>query len=791
MRSASKYKFNIENNKIFQHCFIGFLCAICSIYSYHLSRWVLGGVDIAAGDIFVAGLMGRDMAAGNIFLSGWSSSTQFYYTTDILLSGFISLFVSSMENAVHICNAIISTFFFIAAFCAANTAIDGRYRVYYAMTALLSLHLVIVSYMLPNISIAIMHHNATIIMSAFAAVLYYKNGLKRWGEAIPFVILASFAFAGDKYAIVYLAIPLVLENIVTFFTKKKIDKEILLLPVAAVLAYAICKFLTLQGFKTPLAYPSRFASWEELVRNFHALLPSLFGVFNVDIWGKLPGKDSLRGCLFLLFLFVSAYLHFFVLLKRRNNRIVFFLALSSICIVCGGVFSVTPATYFNAQHLRGLRFNSLILLISFVFSTGIFTRFFTICIIALSALIFAIYPIKLPRENVSALIKKLDALGLQTGYSTFDLSRVLTLRSENRLQIAAVAAYHNNTLIVHQSLQKEIDASAYFNFLVVKDSLPKVGGSYKHFDEDSLIAQYGKPQRIEFSPGYKIYIWDRNIALPPTAMTYSGYFAIPGNGGFVDGKKLLVDSSVLSKLKREKVFEFDTKILPLGLWSVTFDFEVLQHPDGLDGNERTWLIRAETFSGIPLVEKEFSVTELMADCSVLVDVTRDYTRLKFSVYAQKGRHVYLARFNKADFILEKAYGGFFSYQISNVLTDKEPITLQLPKELFLFVDDRKFLSGISLRIGTYDRVNPGKAELILHNEHGQKIIREIDLPSVQNNHYHYFELEPDCYVRGEIKASTGGGIVLWETRLSNGDVYSCAHYSFTDGSRVNTYGCPN
>lgn len=123
------------------------------------------------------------------------------------------------------------------------------------------------------------------------------------------------------------------------------------------------------------------------------------------------------------------------------------------------------------------------------------------------------------------------------------------------------------------------------------------------------------------------------------------------------------------------------------------------------------------------------------------------------------------------------------------LSEVSSIKLKIAKDLMEAGKSRK-LVALEILLGTYVRVNPGVAQLILERESGEKINIDLSLPELLDNRYKHFDIPEDSYVAGEIKWLTGGGISAWESRDEKDRALTCMKYVFSDGSRGFTPGCP-
>jgi len=104
--------------------------------------------------------------------------------------------------------------------------------------------------------------------------------------------------------------------------------------------------------------------------------------------------------------------------------------------------------------------------------------------------------------------------------------------------------------------------------------------------------------------------------------------------------------------------------------------------------------------------------------------------------------------------------------------------------------DLRPLKRIGISIGTYQRENPGVAELRLTTPDGHVFSKSFDLPDLVDNGYKIFELDAKPYSSGKILSRTGGGISAWEVHGESGLMATCLVFEYLDGSKEFTRGCP-
>jgi len=131
--------------------------------------------------------------------------------------------------------------------------------------------------------------------------------------------------------------------------------------------------------------------------------------------------------------------------------------------------------------------------------------------------------------------------------------------------------------------------------------------------------------------------------------------------------------------------------------------------------------------------------------------------------------------------------------VPKILRLGTPLTPFTPIEMMMsptHLERRVVLRRIGILMGTYDRQNGGEAELRLRNPEGGEDSRIFLLSELENNRYHFFDIEPGVYIAGEIRSVTGEGISAWESHLVNSASYTCLIYEYVDNTRRYTPACP-
>lgn len=124
---------------------------------------------------------------------------------------------------------------------------------------------------------------------------------------------------------------------------------------------------------------------------------------------------------------------------------------------------------------------------------------------------------------------------------------------------------------------------------------------------------------------------------------------------------------------------------------------------------------------------------------------------------------------------------------SNQLSASVPIQVLMMSEQ---QNQNAGLKRIGVMFGTYFRKNIGDAELRLKGPNNAEFVQRFSLSDLDDNKYHFFNLDTKQYTSGEIVFITGGGVSTWESYNEKGDIKTCIVYDYNNEKKGFTSGCP-
>ena len=104
---------------------------------------------------------------------------------------------------------------------------------------------------------------------------------------------------------------------------------------------------------------------------------------------------------------------------------------------------------------------------------------------------------------------------------------------------------------------------------------------------------------------------------------------------------------------------------------------------------------------------------------------------------------------------------------SIVLAGDRKVSLRFPEQQLQHPEP---IAELKLLLGTYARRNEGQAELRLWSQDGDTFKTTFNLADLVDNAYLSIDLDNKPYIGGELRATRGEGISVWEVRQADGDL---------------------
>ncbi len=137
--------------------------------------------------------------------------------------------------------------------------------------------------------------------------------------------------------------------------------------------------------------------------------------------------------------------------------------------------------------------------------------------------------------------------------------------------------------------------------------------------------------------------------------------------------------------------------------------------------------------------------------------------------------------------------GFLLINPPTTLHASKRLEVTLPLKISMTVSHQKKSVGLrrlGIMFGTQNKKNQGVAELRLSGPNDSNFIQSFTIPDLPDFKYRYFEIDSKIYTAGEIVATSGGGVTLWETFNDKLGTLTCIRYDYVDETTYFSPGCP-
>lgn len=467
-------------------------------------------------DTAAASFVGRDFAAGNFLLNDWILSTQSYFTTDYLWHGIIALFTGNMPVAAIAGSVGIICFSWMVVFLlfrrvAALHGADSSAAHPYATDILFAVFLVSIVALKSTVFNS-PTHSGTVAFSMLGLFFFYGPRRTLWSCA-AFVVCAAMAMAGDSYAFVYLALPLVGEVCFRYFRHRQFDLAVFLLPVAIAVAVLWAVFCRAYGYELP-GMELRFVEFAEFPRNIYWYFAGLFHEFSAWFWGRPVASAGTLVALFfaaiLLLLVFSQYAA-----RHFSSRAACFLVFSSITVSLAFLFSNAPVALHSGRYLLGIFYNGIVLAALFLVSKApvrlcLPLRLAMICgVLVVSVAILAIAPVKEQTNDVRELGAVLQQKGLWHGYGEFASTYNVALYGGGKVSIAPIVPHGDGYSPYYWMTKTTWYTDMPATFIILDTTQPQ---SESGLSAERILAVFGPPHERFCRGRYEIFSYGYNLA---------------------------------------------------------------------------------------------------------------------------------------------------------------------------------------------------------------------------------------------------------------------------------------
>lgn len=393
-------------------------------------------------------------------------------------------------------------------------------------------------------------HTPAAVYCLFA--LYFYNEWRNCGKTKHLVfsgILYLLAFAGDTSVLILFILPVIFIEGVEFlkafcFEKNNsVEKRFYVIGsvflAVAVVTFASEKLFFILNGSVKNAFVSilKFNNFEETGEHVTAYLYSIMDLFGAHFAGKPVLWAS---SFFYFFKFLFILIGFFAIIKsiidifKKQDYDFISSALSLGFVFISIVFtitvlskSITSARYYAcAPIIFGIVIIRQFQLSDFSSFSERSVRAFSIFILALSALFALNYLRKTdlriafsPKVRLEKCYKKdtlllseyLQKKGLKNGYSDFWTASIVSVYSHENTTIRSVNGLYTEgrDIKIHDWFAKKEWYKEPANFFVISPEW----GTVFDLTEERVLYKFGTPSEYEEFNGYRIFIYDHDIAL--------------------------------------------------------------------------------------------------------------------------------------------------------------------------------------------------------------------------------------------------------------------------------------
>lgn len=511
---------------------------LCFLFFAHYS----GLVFPKDSDAAISSAMGLDIASGNIFLKNWFLCTTSFYFTDLFLHGIVYFFTQNMFATAFITGTIIVFMFFTGTYLIYKkiSPKDKSFLLFFSLSCFyLS---ACASYLTRSPS-----HVATIAFSLFALYFYFSNFR---GSKILFALITFMAVSSDKYAVIYVVFPLIIENIIFFVQNKKFERKIIWAVLSLICAAIFNIWVQKSHYIVP-GIPLQFIGKESLGNKLAYLFWGPLEYFDGNFWGKHINLNSelLYNLLYSAAACVLIVVQFwFVFRHQFQNRITRTLLISS-CVIACSVILINLAD--EPRYYLGLITNGFILLNVYLslwnehFSKIWKENQLLFKIVKISLCVFLILSAfyktvlryaelkDLPEKEIADIIKKNNLqYGIASFWNAYNLNLLL---NENKL----MAIHPNGEKFAWLGKNTWYDRPITFALV----NKPRTADEINYFLPEETIYTLGDIKQIIETQKYKIYVYAKPIFINKTKYKANELFANINRTESSDGSMETTDPS--------------------------------------------------------------------------------------------------------------------------------------------------------------------------------------------------------------------------------------------------------
>lgn len=496
-------------NKLYYIFFALFILAlIIFALSYVSITWYNADYTLGA-------ILGKEIAGGNWLLKDWILSTQSYFFTLYVPHAVAYALFHDMQlnmQLVIVCYLLLSFTFLMLIF--KNYLPD--FKVNTPLFLLVFVLFYIGTNLLEITTLNMTGHNASTIFSLLAVYLFYKKN-RTIASRCALCVVVMLLVSSDKYVLVYMGAPIIIETILRWIRQKAFDKDVLIIIAGVGLAFVLNKFVFYKfGYNVP-GMRTQFVAFSAFTANLEYFIHGVMHRSGASFWGKqLWSPLTFLTIFFCGFLAVMVYAHFKI--RGYLSRLSVFCIISSALVVMSVLLSNATVNFISSgRYSLGMLYNGLILTVLLLATINIPAKIksYLSYLAILLLIIVAIYNFNAPnREEDAQVTEQQIAIELSKrnhthGYSYYWLSSSVSRFTNGQVSIASVQRLPENWQPFYYLTKRSwFDKPATFLIWPTEQKAP---GSPGGLTAEQVIEYFGEPQEIVTIDTMNIYFFNQPI----------------------------------------------------------------------------------------------------------------------------------------------------------------------------------------------------------------------------------------------------------------------------------------
>ncbi len=455
---------------------------------------------------------------GNASLHSWYLSSDNFYTIDLLFYVIAQYFFGFIPQLMQYVQIVI---YILMAFVSLYVVNINKAKLQLSRFLIYIIAIPMPSYFFLSNALKLPDHIGTIMFSLIGFLLVYKIENKRKFKyllSIILFIITTLIVFGDPLGIWIAILPIILSSLIYLFINKKDKKEDFLILGITLLALIVgetlrSNIIKLGGFRI-VHLGMYFASLQNSILHLYYLIYSILKLNGSYFFSQNLLKPSTMEILLRLVITIAIFIPIIYIFKsniKKVDRINLILALGMLFDILAFVFGNILINTGTTRYLIPFVIFGGILLarIAPIYIEKSKKILVLVIIYSVILILFFIHytiftPVYVPYKQQN-IISFLHSHKLKYGYATYWNASILTLETEDSIQVRAVTK--NGNLYTPYLW---LDSSNWYkhkaNFLIINNM------NNKKIDTKLAVHTFGKFKYQYSEPEYTILVWNNNIS---------------------------------------------------------------------------------------------------------------------------------------------------------------------------------------------------------------------------------------------------------------------------------------